>query len=190
MHVQNISFLSKLIFICPSVNPYLAIFSVKYIFQLFGFIFYIGFFFPGSDEQFLLLLNLNCTSVLWPPHRHSSLSQKCSKGYLVSCNQTLGYLRKSPPAESLVKPRDNDCNVKTRFCQYSGKIIWLVELKRTSKMIAEIEIRLNLSFNQLTCIKKGCNLKGEYSLNLRGDPGRSTSQQSGARAFWRNWRRF
>jgi hypothetical protein len=97
--------------------------------------------------------------------RSCALENLYQKG-LVSCNQTLGYLRKSPPAESLVKPRDNDCNVKTRFCQDSGKIIWLVDLKHTSKMTAEIEIRLNLSFNQLTCIKKGCNLKGEYSLNF------------------------
>jgi hypothetical protein len=39
--------------------------------------------------------------------------EKCNgENVIVSCNQTLGYLRKSPQAESLVKARNNDCNGK------------------------------------------------------------------------------
>jgi hypothetical protein len=32
--------------------------------------------------------------------------------FVTIVNQTLGYLRKSPQAEGLVKARDNDCNGK------------------------------------------------------------------------------
>ena len=84
--ITSLSCLCRTFHFCQNLFLYVQvlIFTYQYFqlntpFNYFGCNFYIGFFFLGSNEQFLLQLNLNCTGVLWPPHHNTSLSQKCCK---------------------------------------------------------------------------------------------------------------